>query len=511
MAKKNKQELFLYNKPDFHRQVVVKSEEEQFSTLGRSYFWRDYARLIHSPSFRRLKGKTQLFPGYDSDFFRCRLTHSIEVGQIGKSIANSLNRKIEEQFPPTDYILNHFNSFINPDLIEFACYAHDLGHPPFGHQGEAELDLLMLEHGGFEGNAQTLRIISKIEKKYLGLSDKNEIISSNGFNQEGIDKRHGLSLTYRSLASIIKYDSLIKKDRSSFYQDKEKRNLNSEYELSKGYYYTEESLVKDIKKKIAGDENYHNFKTIECSIMDIADDIAYSIYDLEDAFKAGFTNPYDLFSASNEILERVVKVINEKGKKEGFELFESCTITDIKNIIWERLDLDEIRKRVGTSHVDINQGSISLAKNGYARNGWTTGYVSDLIKKATLDTSNKIPALWKVGIDEETLLHIEVLKRLTYHFQISSPKLKVIEFRGRGIVRDIFNVLIKDEKKGIKGFEFMPEDYASMYLSAKENKEDPSLKYRIICDFISGMTDNYALEYRNRLYSSSLSSIHKQF
>jgi dGTPase len=150
----------------------------------RTDFRRDYSRLLHSPSFRRLAGKAQLFPGNEDDFFRNRLTHSLEVAHIGKSIASILNEQVFSQ--P--------RSAIDLDLVEFACLAHDIGHPPFGHVGEAALDRCMRELGGFEGNAQTLRIVNCLEKKELrqsGAARRWEPIFG------GQDRRVGLNVTYR--------------------------------------------------------------------------------------------------------------------------------------------------------------------------------------------------------------------------------------------------------------------------------------------------------------------------
>ena len=121
----------------------------------RSLFRRDLARIVHSHGFRRLDGKTQLFPQYESDFFRNRLSHSLEVAQIAKSIALKINQGLDEKYK------------IDLDLVELAGFAHDLGHPPFGHQGEEILAECMREHGGFEGNAQTLRLLAKLEKKKM--------------------------------------------------------------------------------------------------------------------------------------------------------------------------------------------------------------------------------------------------------------------------------------------------------------------------------------------------------
>ena len=172
----------------------------------RSPWRRDIARLIHCPSFRRLQGKMQVFPGADSDFFRNRLTHTLEVAQIAKSIAIKLNAT-NEHFAEAD-------NKINPDLVEFAALAHDLGHPPFGHNGENALDELMNDFGGFEGNAQTLHILAKVEKKEVLSKIDEEFVP---IALDGSDLRCGLNLTYRSLASVLKYDKCIptrKLDRS---------------------------------------------------------------------------------------------------------------------------------------------------------------------------------------------------------------------------------------------------------------------------------------------------------
>src|SRR6476660_4285395 len=144
-------ENLLYSATDRSRAF----KEPKKKAPWRSSYRRDYARLIHSSAFRRLTQKTQLFPGNESDFFRNRLTHSLEVAQIAKSIGQKLN-----------YEVDFFRSNkIKLDLLEFAALAHDIGHPPFGHIGERALDDFMKPVGGFEGNAQTLRIISKLEKK----------------------------------------------------------------------------------------------------------------------------------------------------------------------------------------------------------------------------------------------------------------------------------------------------------------------------------------------------------
>lgn len=140
----------LYGDGDRKRERAVGGTHE-----ARSDWRRDYARVIHSASFRRLQGKTQLFPTHETDVFRNRLTHSLEVAQIAKSIAERVN---------CDHPYFRANS-VNTELVEVAGLAHDLGHPPFGHDGELALHEVMQPYGGFESNAQTLRILARLEKK----------------------------------------------------------------------------------------------------------------------------------------------------------------------------------------------------------------------------------------------------------------------------------------------------------------------------------------------------------
>jgi len=141
----------------------------------------------------------QVFPGHELDFFRNRLTHSLEVGQIAKSIAIKLNN--------TEEFLKEEEMAIDIDLVELAAWAHDLGHPPFGHTGEAALDACMKLNGGFEGNAQTLRILSKLEKRMWTVDEWK--LEYEGFDNSERDRRAGLNLTFRTLASILKYDNEI--------------------------------------------------------------------------------------------------------------------------------------------------------------------------------------------------------------------------------------------------------------------------------------------------------------
>jgi dGTPase len=196
----------LYPKNDSGRRAETRVKEGD----GRSSFRRDWARLVHSPCFRRLQGKTQLFPSDENDFYRNRLTHSLEVAQIASGIAENFN-KSDEYFRQNQ---------IDIDIVYFAALAHDLGHPPFGHNGEKALDRLMARFGGFEGNAQTLRVIACLEKKETMTFPRTEeprpIV-------DGEDCRLGLNVTYRSLASVLKYDKQIPQITEDRKEDEQKK------------------------------------------------------------------------------------------------------------------------------------------------------------------------------------------------------------------------------------------------------------------------------------------------
>lgn len=206
-----------------HQENICRSE-------NRLIYDRDYSRILYSSSFRRLQGKMQLF-GVESDsFFRNRLTHSLEVAQIARGIVNRIRHISGESIYEDDLY-----------VIEAASLAHDIGNPPFGHHGERVLDKIMDRDGGFEGNAQTFRVLHHLEKK---LPDKT-----------------GLNLTNRTLLSVVKYF----KERSN--DDKKK------------FLYDEDfKLVEDISKET----NIYP-RTIDVQIMDLADEIAYGAHDLEDA------------------------------------------------------------------------------------------------------------------------------------------------------------------------------------------------------------------------------------
>jgi len=180
----------------------------------RTAFQRDRDRILHTTAFRRLEYKTQVFINYEGDYYRTRLTHSLEVAQIGRTIARALGA--------------------NPELTEAICLAHDMGHPPFGHNGESTLARLMKDHGGFDHNRQSLRIVVKLEQRYRDFP--------------------GLNLTWEVREGIVKHES--------------------EYDIADAREYD-------------ADLRGH----LEAQITNVADELSYTAHDLDDGLRSGMISP----------------------------------------------------------------------------------------------------------------------------------------------------------------------------------------------------------------------------
>ncbi len=438
--------------PSHQTRRFIESPSERLQKEDYRLPWRvDYARVLHSACFRRLQGKNQLLPSTDSDFFRNRLTHSLEVAQISHSIAVRINE---------DFIKDP-ELKLNVDLCQVSALCHDLGHPPFGHQGEHALNVKMKDHGGFEGNAQTFRIISKLEKKFQD-------------NFEGKDAdRFGLNLTYRTLASVVKYDDVIPE-------------ILSEQTKYKGIYSCDDHIRSQIKEvlDIKGDRLY----TIETQIMDIADDIAYSTYDLEDAFKGGFLSPMSVCFPSNEVLQNIcVELSKITGTSFGYANYAQ---------IVQELFGDILPSGPSSSLFEDVQEAYTTAKfvkeNSYYRTKMTSYFVGLFIRGISLEYfDQERPWLSKIRIDPDTKLKIELLKKVTLYSIIDSPKMKARNFQAEHMVFSMFDSIIDRPS-------LMPIDIFEIH-----DAVDEKLKPRIVCDFIAGMTDKYAFEFYRRLYHPS--------
>lgn len=458
----------LYDQNDYIRLSGAKGVDNG-RERGWTPFKKDYARLLHAPSFRRLQGKTQLYPGNESDFFRNRLTHSLEVAQIACGIASMLNEKYKDDLQ---------GEAIDLDLVQFAAIAHDLGHPPFGHNGEKALDDLMKQCGGFEGNAQTLRILTSVERKLVR--------TENGNSDE-----FGLNLTYRALAAVLKYDTPIALER------------NKIKGISKGYYQCEADIVKEIKQAVALDYTGKKFKTIECSIMDLADDIAYSTYDLEDSLHANFVSPLGLLyelRANGVICEQVLQKCNEALKVSKYPLIEDAAelIQAVAEIFKGLLNGSVVPSSSDTDEPDVQLWARNrmLHENRSVRTQFTAERVGKLIDAVELVYNKKHPQLSSVRLARDGLVKVEVLKHLNYELVIRSSRLSVVEHRGRDLVKDIFQAISES------GGSLLPDDWRERYDPVKSDKTKAA---RLVCDYVSGMTDAYAVEVHDRLFGKGAS------
>ncbi|MGM7652202.1 anti-phage deoxyguanosine triphosphatase [Serratia marcescens] len=405
--------------------------KEPPSTQWNDYA-RDRARIIHSASFRRLQGKTQVLGVGESDFYRTRLTHSLEVAQIGSGITAHLSKKYKDDLPIRDYL---------PDanLIEALGLAHDIGHPPFGHKGEAALSEKMWDFGGFEGNGQTLRICTRLGE-------------SSEYN--------GLNLTRRTLLGLLKYPGVFNDLKAltgptekppKCILDTERGELAWVIDILPNSDKDEFLRIDNINPS---NENGRTiYKSFDCSIMELSDDIAYAVHDLEDAIALKIINAEDFRLWVNE------------NNIEGYMKY----IDDLFGTNHPK------RKKVISDMVHRFIDSVEVKKQG-------------LFKEPLIDL--------KAFVKEDIFKEISALKRLTYKKVVNKYEIKTIEFRGGRLISELFDILNQNTEK------LLPERYINRI---KENPQVP--KERFVCDFIAGMTDNYASMLYDRIFTTNSGSI----
>lgn len=402
----------------------------------RSPFQIDRDRVLHTPTFRRLQNKTQVFWSGEYDFYRTRLTHSLEVAQIGKSICCWLASQPDGPLAP--------DCFIDPDLVEAICLSHDLGHPPFGHAGERTLNFLMAEHGGFEGNAQTLRLLA------------DRIFST---------RRTGMDPTRAFLDGILKYKTLWSEWKSADNQPPEHHFL-----YDGQYTHLDWAMGgHDFPIELTPGKPRNEFKSIECQIMDWADDTAYSLNDLSDSVRAGFLR-----------LERI-EAWAEKNHH------PTC----------EGSPLGELGRAIRTGRVDPFVGK---RIGRYIRS-------TRLTPTANFLTGTTRRYQYQLEIDPEVKAESALFKKLAFEVVFLSPQLKQLEHKGSQMLRQLWQVLNTRYVHGqpIDGqyFQLLPADTAAEI----ESEPDKHLRARLICDFLAGMTDGYAARTYKRLFSPDFGSI----
>ena len=409
----------------------------------REEFERDRARVIHSSAFRRLQAKTQILGVLEGDFHRTRLTHSMEVAQIGRGLVlNLVNR-----YP-------HLKDLLPPlEQIETNGLAHDLGHPPFGHGGEIALNYVMSVFGGFEANGQTLRILSTLESH---------------------TPEYGLDLTRRSLLGILKYPVPYsrlcrKKPLEENGSDNESIALQG-WQPPKCYLDTEEKVLDwvlapltDTDRELFCEqtnptEYNHGFplhKALDTSLMNLADDIAYGVHDFEDGVV--------LRLLTREHWQTVVSNMDQKWAAD-------------KNLL-------EIE----------NQLFNSTENSGHSRKQAVGALVHGLVSSVELEQNEKFeePILqWNAVLPEEPDNFLKSLQETVWRNVIQLNTVQAATYKGRKIVLSIFEALSSDPKM------LLPRSFQILCETAKSEQEEK----RIICDYIAGMTDQYANRFYQRLF-----------
>lgn len=363
--------------------------EEESST--RTCFQRDRDRIIHASAFRRLKYKTQVFVYHEGDHYRTRLSHTLEVSQIARSLARAL--------------------LVNEDLAEGIALSHDLGHTPFAHTGEEVLEECMEPYGGFEHNDQSLRVLTKLERKY--------------------HRWTGLNLTWETLEGVVKHNGPVK-------------------------YDVLPTTLAEVQKQT--DLMLHTYASVEAQCAALADDIAYNNHDVEDGLRAGMFTLKDL-----EELELLGEVI-EGVRKRYPEITEHYLIQEsIREMIGAMVNdvLREAQKRIQ----EINPSSPDDIRNA----GRAVVAFSD-------------PMLAKV--DE---LRAFLYERMYRHYSVMRVRLKV-----ERIVKDLFDAFQSR-------YQLLPNHWQQRVEEAGGMSDDIA-RARIVCDYIAGMTDRYAIREHERLF-----------
>lgn len=392
----------------------------------RTPFQIDRDRIIYTPAFRKLQSKTQVFLSGEYDFYRTRLTHSLEVAQIGRSISNRLKKTSKHL--DIDY-------YIDPDLVEASCLSHDLGHPPFGHAGERVLHKMMFKTGGYEGNAQTLRLLT-----------------------ETIWGNSGMNPTRAFLDSTLKYKTLLCEKPDSpnhFIYDYQANHLD----------FVFDGLDNITSYNPGADRN--SFKSIECQIMDWADDTAYSLNDIIDGTNAGFINSENLeaWAESNEI-----------NQEDAVHVETICRAIRRKRL--EPL----MGRKVGDFISSANL--VEASENFMAHK--TSRYKFNL------------------NVDKEISKESKLYKKIALDLIFKSPQLQQLDYKASRILGELFRIFYENySSKKVRQLSLLSSD-AETLLNKVEGKEDKS---RIISDIISEMTDRLAVRTYRRLIDPNFGSI----
>jgi len=438
-----------YNAPDtswLARRTGGKEEHRlQFNAGNQdSQYQRDRARIVHSAAFRALQSKTQVLGLGENDFYRTRLTHSLEVAQVGSGIVEHLNNNADESaqaWLPT------------VSLMEAICLAHDLGHPPFGHGGEVALNAAMLPYGGFEGNGQTLRILSRLGE-----------FSANC----------GIDVTRRTMLGVIKYPVTYSQAANYSQPLPDPRPLNLQHwHPPKCVYDDEQDILDWVFEPFTGPdrdrlqsaqprEDAHNkplYKALDVSIMEIADDIAYGIHDLEDALAMRLVSRerwmHDFANAA--------KTIGNNPLCNDFEFYT------------DRLLSAEPHRR---------KHAISRLVNYMIIN--TDLHVDEGFEHPLLRLQAKMRP--------EARALLDLCQQFVFDEVILRPEVLAVRHRGQRAMLSLFDILLANAN------ELLPK---SVYAKFESSEHPP----RVLCDYLSSLTDVSAAKLYRRLTLPGAGSI----
>jgi len=400
---------------DRDRERFVKQRPS--TTLRRGEFAKDRARVLHSAAFRKLSSKTQVLSPSSKAFARTRLTHSLEVAQVGRELATALG--------------------VDPDLVDMACLAHDLGHPPFGHNGESALNLWAADIGGFEGNAQTFRILTRLETKI--------------FDNAGVSR--GLNLTRASLDAATKYP----------WQLSEAKAYGNEVKF--GVYEDDREVFNWMREGAPA-----GVKCVEAQIMDFADDVAYSIHDFEDSVVEGLLDS---------------KVINDLGSKE--QLLEE--VSKWAGGMHSAAELEEAFSALRKNEywlTDFDSSAKSLAKLKNLTSDLIGSFVSRTIESVMAHSDRKTITRYggSIIVPMEVRAEIAVLKGLVASQVMTLGERQPFYDNQRQLLIELAEELLS---RGESALDPLSQE-------AFRNAQNPTARKRVVVDAVASLTDPAAVD-----------------
>jgi dGTPase len=420
-----------YSPGDFDRWVA-----EPPKRPGRTEFQRDRARVLHSSALRRLAAKTQVVRAGSGDFPRTRLTHSLECAQIGRELGAALG--------------------CDADLVDAACLAHDLGHPPFGHNGESALAALadhggILACGGFEGNAQSLRLLTRLEPKVPGA---------------------GLNLTRATLDAALKYPWVTRFPESG-QAGHPAASAGLHAPVKYGAYESDTAAFGWIRTAAPSDR-----RCLEAQVMDWADDIAYSVHDVEDGLQAGLVSIKNLTDQSER--EQVSAVALTYYCKPEW----GVTAAELESVFAEFSQLD-----CWQFSFDGGPAALAAAKNLTSE---LVGRLCRAAEEGTRAASGSAP-LSRYDADlvvpRRQLLECALLKAVAAHYVMSRPRAMAEQARERDLITELALAIVRGA----------PATLDPVFQPAWDSAGSDQERHRVIIDQLASLTDTSALAWHARL------------